>query len=57
LKLIGFKDFTEESKHMNILMNHKKNVCVCAKRMFIKTLFDCAPSILKNVTLKPNIAK
>jgi hypothetical protein len=28
LKLIGFKDFTEESKHMNILMNHKKNVCL-----------------------------
>jgi hypothetical protein len=26
LKLIGFKDFTEESKHMNILMYHKKNV-------------------------------
>jgi hypothetical protein len=28
LKLIGFEDFAEESKHMNILMNHKKNVCL-----------------------------
>jgi hypothetical protein len=25
---------------------------VCAKRMFIKTLFDCAPSILKNKKTK-----
>jgi hypothetical protein len=37
LKLIGFKDFTEESKHMYILMNHKKNVCHSCGREDNKT--------------------